>query len=81
MSVTAIVFSSSSYKTTNPPVSTFKETLLSEKPGNGFFLRVTSNYNSAKSVKEYAVTAEQFSGIVSLFEQLGVRNAVTNFSQ
>ena len=80
MKITSIVFTHSSYKTTNPPVSTFRETLLCERPEGGFMLKVSDEYNSAKSVREYSVTDEQFSEIVSLFEQLGVSEAVSRFN-
>ncbi len=76
MKISGIAFTHSSYKTTNPPVSTFSETLICERPEGGFSLKVTNEYNSAKSVREYSVTAEQFDEIVSLFVSLGVKDAV-----
>ncbi len=81
MKITGIAFTHSSYKTTNPPVSAFRETLIGKKPEGEFFLKVTDEYNSAKSVTEYSVTQEQFNEIVSLFDSLGVKDTVTAFNE
>ena len=71
MSLTSVTYKYSSYSSTNPPISQSSGVLL-EKTDDGIFLTIYSSYNAAKTERKYRVTAEQYRGIVSLFDSMKI---------
>ena len=75
MNLSYVVYRTSSYKTTNPPISTSSELSLC---ANGIFgrkLKKTVEYNSDKTVNEYDVSDEQYAELLRLFEELKIKES------
>ena len=79
MNLSSVSYNCSSYSSTNPPVSESSGLLL-EKTADGIFLTVYSSYNAAKAERKYRVTAEQYRGIVSLFDSMKIEEVTKSLA-
>ena len=77
MGISELVFSSGSYKTTNPPISESSSTAL-EIGADGAVLTCKSTYNGAEGCKKFNVPQAEVDGLLALFAQLGVKAYILN---